>query len=268
MNVDAPAPRDYGQETAATLQAQVDLAPKRFAAESQFSPQYADLSVANLRRTLLGNGTNPGLLATVQELAPQLQGLQSANETAQRERDIAAVEALGGRAVNAFRNADPQQAALLSALNQQAQGDLAAGAALSPAEAAQLEQQVRSSQASRGFGFSLPDAVLESYTIGDRGRQLQNERRAFAGNVAKMNAATGQDPFMAILGRPSQASSQGQALLGQGQQQIGQSGPGLFNPESAYASDVANTNYNGAAAANIASANANSAIIAGGLSAL
>jgi hypothetical protein len=268
MDVDAPEKRDYGQETRETLQAQVDLAPKRFAAESQFSPLYADLGVSNLRRTLLGNGTDAGVLATVEELAPRLQSLQSANEAAQRERDIASVEALGGRAVAAFRNADPQQAALLEALNAQAQGDLAAGSALSPAEAAQLEQQVRSSQASRGFGFSMPDAVLESYAIGDRGRQIQNERRSFAGNVARMNAATGQDPFMAILGRPSQASSQGQSLLGQGQQQMGQNGPSLFDPESAYAADVANTNYNGAAAADIASANANSAIIAGGLSAL
>jgi hypothetical protein len=268
MNVDAPPPRDYGQETRDTLTAQVDLAPQRFAAESRFSPQYADLGVSNLRRTLLGNGTDAGVLATIEELAPRLQSLQSANETSQRERDIASVEQLGGRAVQAFRSADPQQAALLQALNSQASGDLAAGSALSPAEAAQLEQQVRSSQASRGFGFSMPDAVLETYAIGDRGRQVQNERRSFAGNVARLNAATAQDPFMAILGRPSQASSQGQSLLGQGQQQMGQNGPSLFNPESAYAADVANTNYNGAAAADIASANAKSAIIAGGLSAL
>jgi hypothetical protein len=268
MNVDAPPERNYGQETRDTLQAQVDLAPDRFRAESEFSPQYADLSVANLRRTLMGADGNPGLLATIEELAPRLQSLQGNNETAQRARDIASVEELGPRAVAALRSADPAQAALIARLNAEAMGDLEAGTALTPAEAAQMEQQVRSSQASRGFGFSLPDAVLEAYTLGDRGRAVQNQRRAFATQVAGVNASTGQDPFMAVLGRPSAATSQAAGVLGQGQQQNAMSGPGIFNPESAYAGDVFNTNTNARAAANIASANANSAIIAGGLSAL
>lgn len=268
MNVDAPPERNYGQETRDTLQAQVDLAPDRFRAEAEFSPQYADLSVANLRRTLMGADGGPGLLATIEELAPRLQALQGDNEFAQRARDIDSVEALGGRAVEAMRRADPAQAALIERLNAEAMADLDAGTGLTPAEAAQMEQQVRSSQASRGFGFSLPDAVLESYTIGDRGRVMQNQRRGFASQVAGLNAATGQDPFMAVLGRPSSATAQASGILGQGQQQAGMAGPSLFNPESGYAADVFNTNTNAKAAANIASTNANTSIIAGGLSAL
>lgn len=268
MDVDAPPARDYAQETRDTLKAQVELAPERYRAEATYGPKYTDLAGSNIRRLLLGSDSTPGLLATLREVSPSLQSLQSDSELAQRTRDISSVEALGGRAVQALRNADPQQAALLNALNQDAQSGLAAGSALTEAESGQMAQNIRASQAARGFGMGLPDSVLEAYTLGDRGRQIQNERRGFASGVARLNAATGQDPFMAVLGRPSQSVAQGQALLGQGQQAAAGAGPTLFNPESAYASDVFNTNYNGQAAADIAQANATSSIIAGGLSAL
>lgn len=268
MDVDAPPPRDYAQETRDTLQAQIDLAPRRYAAEAQYGPQYTDLAGGNIRRLLLGSEQTPGLLATLREVSPQMQELQSSGELAQRERDISSVEQLGARAVSALRSADPNQARLLDALNQQAQTDLAAGTGLSESESNQLSQQVRAAQASRGMGFGMPDGVLEAYTLGDRGRQVQNQRRQFAGDVARLNAGTGQDPFMAVLGRPSQSVAQGQALLGQGQSAAQGAGPSLFNPESSYAADVFNTNYNGQAAADIAQANATSSIIAGGLSAL
>lgn len=268
MDVDAPPPRDYAQETRDTLQAQIDLAPDRFAAESQFGPQYTDLAASNIRRLLLGSEQQPGLLATLREVSPQVQALQSDAEMAQRERDIASVERLGQRAVSALRESDPNQARLLDALNQQAAADLNAGTGLTASESDQLAQQVRASQAARGMGFGLPDGVLEAFTLGDRGRQVQAQRRQFAGDVARLNAGTGQDPFMAVLGRPSQSVSQGQALLGQGQSAAAGAGPSLFNPESAYASDLFNTNYNAQAAADIAQVNATSGIIAGGLSAL
>jgi hypothetical protein len=85
--------------------------------------------------------------------------------------------------------------------------------------------------------------------------------------VARLNASTGTDPSLAILGRPSQGAAQGQALLGQGQQGASGAGPSLFNPESAYAGDIFNTNYNANAAANIASANNKTALIGAGISA-
>jgi hypothetical protein len=268
MDVDAPPPRDYAQETRETLNAQIELAPARFAAESRFGPQYTDLAGNNIRRLLLGSDKAPGLLSTLREVSPQMQSLQSDAELAQRQRDIASVEQLGGRAVQALRQSDPQQAALLDALNRDAQAGLDAGTGLTESEANQMTQNIRASQAARGFGMGLPDSVLESYTLGDRGRQIQNERRGFASGVARLNAATGQDPFMAVLGRPSQSVAQGQAFLGQGQSAAQGAGPSLFNPESSYAADVFNTNYNGQAAADIAQANATSSIIAGGLSAL
>ena len=43
MTVDAPAPRNYAQETADTLRTQLELAPQRYAAEAQFAPKYQAL---------------------------------------------------------------------------------------------------------------------------------------------------------------------------------------------------------------------------------
>lgn len=265
MNVDAPDPRNYGQETRDTLQAQIDLMPQRYAAESQYSPLFAQLQAQTARSALLGD---QGLLSTLEEVQPRFAGMSRDAQRAQREADLADVARLGPEAVAALRSADPQQKALVDALNAQAQEELAAGTGLTPGLERQITQNVRAAQASRGLGFGLPDAVVESYTLGDRGLDLQRQRRQFGMQVAGLNQATVADPFLAILGRPSSTGSAAQAFLGQGQQSAGMSGPRLFNPESQYASDVFNTNFNANAAADIASANATSGIIGAGLSAL
>jgi hypothetical protein len=167
-----------------------------------------------------------------------------------------------------LRSADPQQKALVDLLNSQAQSELAAGTSMTPDMEREIAQRLRASQASRGLGFGLPDAVTEAFTLGERGQMLQRERRGFAGDVARLNQATVGDPFLAILGRPSSAGGAAQSFLGQGSQTAGMSGPRLFNPESGYASDLYNTNYNAAAATDIAGANATSGMIGAGLSAL
>jgi hypothetical protein len=50
----APPPRDYYGETADTLNAQVNLAPKLYDVESQFSPLYTQLDLKNLDTMLTG----------------------------------------------------------------------------------------------------------------------------------------------------------------------------------------------------------------------
>lgn len=50
----APAPRDLYTETAGELKAKADLAPKVFATEAQFGPQYDALSLQSLATTLEG----------------------------------------------------------------------------------------------------------------------------------------------------------------------------------------------------------------------
>jgi hypothetical protein len=56
----------------------------------------------------------------------------------------------------------------------------------------------------------------------------------------------------------------GQNVVGQG---AGLSAGSQFNPESGYAADIFNTNFNSQAAANIASANNKTALTAAGISA-
>ena len=266
-NVEAPEPRNYGQETRDTLQAQTDLAPDRYASEAEFSPLYQDLNAANVRRLLVGPDGQSGLLKTFEDIAPRTQRLQDEAQNAQRTSDLRSIQDLGPAMVRALRDADPQQAELLKALNESALGDLAAGTRLSPDQLRETQQNVRASQAARGVGWGNADATAEAFSVGDRGLALSTQRQLTAQNVARLNAATGADPSLAILGRPSQGAQAGQALLGQGQQGAAQSGPSLFNPESAYGADVYNTNFNANAAANIASANNKSALIGAGISA-
>ena len=268
MNVDAPAPRDMAQESRDSLQAQVDIAPAQFAATKEFSGQYNDLNLKNLRDTILGNGTTPGLVDDITAASPKLQAAASASSSAQRAADLADLQKMGASAVDAVRSADPAQKALVDKLNSVAMTGLDSGAKLDPETEAWIAQKVRASQGARGFGFGNADATAEAYAIGDRGLALQQQRFQNGQAVAGINAATGADPALAVLGRPSQAAGAAQSLLNQGSATNAASGAPQFNPFNGYAQDIFNTNYNGKAAANIAGTNATTSVVAGGLSAL
>ena len=110
-----------------------------------------------------GSEGQPGLLELYQQdIMPGLARADVAGLDVTREGDIAAVERLGQRATEAFRQANPEQAALMAELNRQAQQELAAGASLPPAMARELEQQVRGAQAARGKGFGVSDISEEA----------------------------------------------------------------------------------------------------------
>ena len=263
-SAEAPPPRDYAQETRDTLQAQIDLAPDLFAAEASQKygrPAEARLNLQVLRDLMRGTDGQPGLLALYEkDIMPGLARADVAGLDVSREGDIAAVERLGQRATEAFRQANPEQAALMAELNRQAQAELAAGAALPPALSRELEQQVRGAQAARGMGFGMTDIGQEALVKGLQAEQLQRRRQAFAQQMVGLNAATAADPFMAILGRPGVGIQAGQGVAMQGQ---GMAPQQVFNPESAYAGSLAASNYNAALNANIASANARAAVGAG-----
>ena len=258
---DPPEPRNYAQETRDTQQAQIDLAPDKFAAEASDEygrPAYAQLDLRVLREVMMGKDGQPGLLELYeQDVMPRLGQAEANARRVAREADIQDVEDLGVRATEAFRAANPEQAALMSELNRQAMSDLEAGASLPPDLARQMEQQVRSAQASRGMGFGMADVGQEALVKGLQAEQLQRRRQAFAQQIAGMNAATAQDPFMAILGRPGLTAGQAGMIAGQGQS----FNPGnVFNPESAYAGSLFANNYAGELNANIAAANNRTAL--------
>lgn len=255
--IDAPPPRNYGQETRDTLQAQIDLAPQQFAAEAQFRPQYANLDLSILRDVLLGSEGRPGLLQTYeQDIAPSLARVSNADRDMRIAGEMQAIQDYAPAIAQTLRQASGN-APLLDELNRQSIEELRAGTGMTPDLAREVEQGVRSGQAARGFGFGAPDAVTEAFARGTRGLQLQQQRRQNAAGLIGLNQATGGDPFLAILGRPSQTLGMMPGVAGQA---AGFNPGSMFNPESGYASDVFNTNYNAQAAANIATGNNKAAI--------
>ena len=260
----APPPRDYAKETRDTLQAQIDLAPELFAAEAseEFGrPAEARLNLRVLRDLMRGTDDEPGLLELYErDIMPGLARADVAGLDVSREGDIAAVERLGRRATEAFRQANPEQAALTAELNRQAMEGLSAGAGLPPSLSRELDEFVRGGQSDRGFGYGIGDYSREALIKGQVAEQMQRNRQGFAQQVAALNAATTADPFMAILGKPGVGVGAGQALAMQGQ---GMAPQQVFNPESTYAGSLAAGNYNAALNANIASANARAAVGAG-----
>jgi hypothetical protein len=286
---EAPAPRNVGQETRDTLQAQVDLAPAVYASEAQYRPEYAQLDNQIMRDNLLGKGTDPGLLNLFEtQIAPRASALDATTATKQRTADIADVEALGPRAAAAFKAANPDQAALLAKLNEQALGtgasdienelnkqamsDLQLGGNISADENRNVQQYTRGIFQKKGLTNSNPAIFAEALNRSEFSRNRLNERRGFAqsvdqysnerkgadrsflGNVTQLNSSATLDPFMTILGRPSTANQTGQAQFQNAGFSVN-SGPQLFNPMNPYAQDVYDSNYNGAAAAGIAGAN-------------
>jgi len=265
-SADAPPPRDYAKETRDTLQAQIDLAPELYAAEASQEygrPAEARLNLEILRDVMRGSQGTPGLLELYeQDIMPGLARADVAGLDVSREGDIAAVERLGPRATEAFRQANPEQAALMAELNRQAQSDLSAGAGLPPSLSRELDQFIRGAQSDRGMGYGMADLGQEALIKGMNAEQLQRNRRSFASQVVGLNAATSADPFMAILGKPGVGMGAAQGFAAQGQGMVPQQS---FNPESAYAGSLAAGNYNAELNANIASANARAAVASGAM---
>ena len=265
---DMPEPRSYAKEMGDTLQTQIDLAPDKYAAEASDEygrPAYAQLDLRVLRETMMGKDGQPGLLELYEnEVMPRLGQAEANARRVAREADITDVEDLGVRASEAFKAANPEQAALMDELNAQAMSELQAGASLPPALAREMEQQVRSAQAARGMGFGMADVGQEALVKGLQAEQLQRRRQGFAQQIAGMNAANTQDPFMAILGRPGVNVNQAGMIAGQGQ---GMNPGNVFNPESAYAGSLYANNFNAASNAAMSAANNRTAMLGAGLGA-
>lgn len=184
-----------------------------------------------------------------------------------REAEIADVAKLGPSALAAFRAANPEQAALMSRLNSDAMSELDAGASLDPAMAREVAQGVRGAQSARGMGMGLNDMVQEAMARGSAGNALRQQRRANAAGMVQLNQATGMDPYMSILGRPSQALQGANSAVGTGLSQGKTLGPELFGGSNINAGDLFNTNYNAQAAANISNANSSAAMTSAGIGA-
>ena len=256
-DVEAPPPRDYEDEIFKTTRAQVKLAPELYAAEERFRGKYAQLDMD------IAKQMTPQLLDLYETSQRRLGTMDREQLDLQRGGDISAIEKYGGRARAAIDAANPEQAALLAELNQQAQEGLEAGGQLSAWQRREIQQSARSGQAARGMGYGVGDAAIESLAQLQGASARQQQRQGFAQSMVGINKATAADPFMAILGRPSSLNP----MMSGGV--IGQAGgynPGaMFSPESQYAGDIYNQNYQGELAARTASARNAASIMGAGM---
>ena len=259
IDVAAPTPRNYGQETADTLKSQIDLAPQKFAAEQQFAPQYQALQLGMLRNAA------PQIADIYSQTAPKLAAASVAANSTQRAGDINDISTLGPQARAAIRASSPDSARLLDSITGQAQSGLDAGSQLTPEQARAAQQQSRAAFSSRGLAEGPNSALDETLRQQMMGSGVQQQRQQSGLQALGANQQFYGDPFSQILGRSGQGFGATAGALGQAQ---GANPGALFNPESQYSADINNQNWQGILASRTASA-ANTASLAGaGISAL
>jgi hypothetical protein len=286
----APPPRDVGQETRDTLQAQIDLAPQTYEATATYQPKYTQLQTQELQ-----DATNQLLPWYQQSVYPAIQNLTQTATTAQRAADVEDVKNLGPEATAAFQAANPQLTAslnklsdvannagpdlLMQRLQQSAADNLTANGELTPDDQRMATQAARAGFAARGMQFSNPAvlAELENNTnlrqqrlaqatqtasgVESLAQNGQNSLRSFLASLPAIYAGASLDPFQAILGRGVVAPGLASSTLGTAGNSIAGAGPAAeFNPFNSYASDLYNTNYNANAADNISGANSNAGL--------
>ena len=258
--VNAPAERNYAQETADTLRTQLALAPEKYAAEAKYAPQYQKLQLDLLR------SATPELLQLYKDqISPAMSEAEAASRSRSRAGDIADISTLGPQARAAIKAASPEQAALADKLTAQAQSGLNAGSRLTPEQQRQVEQQTRGSFAARGLAGSPTAGLQEAVRSQMSGAGMQQQRSQQAMGALGASQGVYGDVFQQVLGRPSQAFGAGQGFISQAQ---GFNPGQLFNPESQYAANLIGGNQQAQLAARTATAANTSSMVGAGLSAL
>ena len=291
-NVEAPPPRDYGQETRDTLQSQVDLAPQLFESEAKYRPQYANLERGIMLESL-GLDPNMNLLDAFSQVNLAQKDIQRDATAA----DIDMIRELGPELAEAQRQADPEADALRQAimadasagleegggefddLARQAKEDYALGQGLTDLEKREIDQQILQGAAQRGMSMqtsTLSDQIASKLSAD---RSLRDQRRnIYERSLANQNAAQQQalqnagtaysmgnfDPLLALTGRTGNSPMMAQQGFG-GAGFTLDSSPAIFNPESKYAGSLAASNQQNIMDARTATAANRANLIAGGM---
>ena len=135
--VEAPPPRDYGQETRDTLQSQINLAPQLYESEARFRPQYANLERGIMLENL-GLDPNMGLLDAFRQISGAQKDIQYDSTLA----DIDMIGGLGQEFAQAVRSADPRAEGLRQSIMGQAEEGLAGNQDFSDIAEAQRDRLV------------------------------------------------------------------------------------------------------------------------------
>jgi hypothetical protein len=228
-----PVTADPGKDMMSYLTAVTDpvLRGRLLQAESQDRPVYTQLGLADFQRQLFGMEGQAGGMELLGRMSRELSSIESESARAQRVADLQDVEQLGSRTVAAMRASDPQMQALIQQQEQMTNQLFAGAGGLSGQEYRRAQQMAREAAMSRGRGFDqsgMAAEVLGREEILQGKRAEAQQSGALLGNMYRQ---TGGDPFMAILGRPSQSFGAlgGQQQLQYGMQQQGM-GPQLFDP--------------------------------------
>lgn len=253
--VSPPPPRDVGRETRDTLQAQVDLAPELYASEAKYRPQYADLE-RRMQLEQLGVDPSKGLLQAYEEdIAPSMARQKAASVGG----DIDILREYGPELLKAQREADPLADSLRTGIMESAAEDLFAGQGLTATERMDLDQQVLAGAADRGMEGQ---ASTLQQQIGQRlgaNRGIGQQRLSNAANAYRLGAP---DIMLGLTGRATRAPEQAMAQFGSAGFSL-DSSPGIFNPESNYAGQLATQNYQGTMDARTATASNRAGIFSG-----
>jgi hypothetical protein len=244
--VSPPPPRDYGQETRSTLRAQVDMAPELYASEAKYRPQYADLE-RRMQLEQLGVDPSKGLLQAYEEdIAPSM-ARQKATTVG---GDIDILREYGPQLLEAQREADPLADSLRTGIMESASEDLFAGQGLTATEQMDLDQQVLGGAADRGMEGQVSTLQQQISQRLGANRGVKQQRLSNAANAYKLGA---QDPLFALTGRAANTPQQAMAQFGSAGFSL-DSSPGIFNPESNYAGNLATQNWQGTMDARTATA--------------
>jgi len=171
-----------------------------------------------------------GLIQAFSQGAPTVFGMEQQWKPQYIAENVKNISTYGAPAVAAYRGADPEQAALSSAMTRDATVGIDAGSRLDPAQLRLSNQYTRAGQAARGLGFGPADAYQETGDATRMGVQLQNDRRDYAGRVSLLNQNTNAQALGAL-----------------------NAGPTIMPADQNY--DIFNTAYNARSATSIAAAN-------------
>tara|TARA_R110002167_G_scaffold116193_11_gene291097 strand:- start:5845 stop:7062 length:1218 start_codon:yes stop_codon:yes gene_type:complete len=219
--------------------------------------ELADYALQGLPKQSEGREATKGYLAIMADVQEQIQGYR---KTA-LEADISAVEELGPRAMDAYRQAQPDLWDLMDDLGVDVKESLQQ-TGLKPADQSRLEDQVRGQYAKAGRSFSNREAQDVFQMTGMQEDQLKNSAYNRAFGLTDRHAKYGLDPFQAILGRSGRvndASAMAGGAMSTYQDQFDPWAPAIHGSYAANAQNSMN--------ASIAQGNNRSAIIGAGLGA-
>lgn len=271
-SVAAPPPRDVGKEYRDTLLAQMQAhqGTGDFAElgslpdlEAAARPGYVDLELGTLERMMTGSDGQKGLLKLYREdIYPQAAEMERRAKLDRAAADQEILDTHGTATTAAIRQASGN-GRIMDLLRKQAETELDSDGQLTAADRREHEQAARSAQAMRGMGHGNNDAFMEAMQVGTARQARRRDQQAYAQRVAAQLQATGGDPMLSLLGRPSQTLGMGTQFAGQGMAQGNNLGTQLFNPESAYAADAYKGNQQAALAASTATASNNASMMGG-----